>query len=715
MASDSVRSLTMCASVAIALLFSASAAAAQFCPDGTRRDKDRGCAPASAPRLDLGRIAVLPLRTTGAAPELAYLGNGLMELLSAEFNGAVGPEAVEPGEALRAWQQAVTKRAPTNADYLRVARSLGAGQVAIGSLVGSPDRFSVTTTIHNVADGAVRIPPVKVDGSEGNLTAVTTMMGTQVLGRAAGVAQGTSNEATRALLDGLAAYRTRPFRFEEVQRHLLRAAQLDTTFVLPAYRLVVAHAIGGPSNWGIRDYESSFRNLWKQRHTLSSQQRVLLEALADSSGLYFRMQALPRLRDAVRSLPNSAEAWHVLATQYDFVGAAIGIEDWAEQARRAALRATQLDEALCPNCARRVLRNLAYLDGDARAFARYLGDGPSDQYFLAILKRDPSAIRAARMDYARDLSGNQFMPAWLVGGVPLPIAEADSLLAEVRALANTDEQKRRAASWISMASHFAGRPTRAWEELRRMFGTDTSPAYLGAILEYAYDDSTAAERLVSLLDRVKIDSLNARQLADIRGTWCDVGLSRLRRADTTGVRGILGQLRPVDGGLVEVLADIRRGQVEKVCAQVLRGAMASLDPSGGPLLHRADSLMRYMPLNVDMFNYDLGLAFARRGEYTMAAAAARRHVRNIVVWRQARLVLSLRDGGRWAALAGDTASAIKSFREYLIYRADPEHALVPERDSIRAELTALERTYRPKRPTRPSADAQRPRSKSGAR
>jgi len=52
-------------------------------------------------------------------------------------------------------------------------------------------------------------------------------------------------------------------------------------------------------------------------------------------------------------------------------------------------------------------------------------------------------------------------------------------------------------------------------------------------------------------------------------------------------------------------------------------------------------------------------------------------------------VPALRDEGRWAALAGDTASAIRAFRHYLLWREDPEPSLIPERDSVLAELTRL--------------------------
>jgi hypothetical protein len=51
----------------------------------------------------------------------------------------------------------------------------------------------------------------------------------------------------------------------------------------------------------------------------------------------------------------------------------------------------------------------------------------------------------------------------------------------------------------------------------------------------------------------------------------------------------------------------------------------------------------------------------------------------------------LRHEGRWATLAGDTAAAVKAYEHYLIWRQSPDPELVPQRDSVRAELAALRR------------------------
>jgi hypothetical protein len=49
----------------------------------------------------------------------------------------------------------------------------------------------------------------------------------------------------------------------------------------------------------------------------------------------------------------------------------------------------------------------------------------------------------------------------------------------------------------------------------------------------------------------------------------------------------------------------------------------------------------------------------------------------------------LRQKGRLAALAGDTAGAMRAYQHSLALRADPEPPLRAERDSVRAEVARL--------------------------
>ncbi len=60
----------------------------------------------------------------------------------------------------------------------------------------------------------------------------------------------------------------------------------------------------------------------------------------------------------------------------------------------------------------------------------------------------------------------------------------------------------------------------------------------------------------------------------------------------------------------------------------------------------------------------------------------------------------LRLEGQLAAASGDTAGAIRAYRDYLALRARPEAALVPQRDSVRSELGVLGHGAVPREPPR---------------
>jgi hypothetical protein len=49
----------------------------------------------------------------------------------------------------------------------------------------------------------------------------------------------------------------------------------------------------------------------------------------------------------------------------------------------------------------------------------------------------------------------------------------------------------------------------------------------------------------------------------------------------------------------------------------------------------------------------------------------------------------LREEGRLAALTGDTAGAVSAYRHYLALRSDPEPAVRPGVEAVRAELAKL--------------------------
>jgi hypothetical protein len=402
------------------------------------------------------------------------------------------------------------------------------------------------------------------------------------------------------------------------------------------------------------------------------------------------MQALPRLERAVTLLPSSVEAWDILGDAYFHAGALTGREDWAVRASQAFQRARSLDSTIAVN-AQRHLADLAFMKGDVQAHTSFatatVGPRGPDylRYQAALLGGDRGAIRAARNLYAGAWArGDEDGIDWALHGLTLAASELDSLIAQLTRDAATAEQRRAVAEWTVQALMMSGRPAKGAAALRRLHEADTTAIH-SDLVAYAIDDSIAA----TILPRTSaVDSRT--QLHPI---GCNAALARLRHGDSTGMAALLATLPAMDPRLpaAEAVLTVKRGNVAQatVCGEVLRGVYKSSASDGLPLLLRADSVMRLTPLNyADFWNYDLAHAFAARGDYRAAAAAVRRHFIDLLPLP--RLPLALRDEGRWAVLAGDTTAAIAAFRHYLLWRESPEPVLIPERDSVRAELAALE-------------------------
>jgi hypothetical protein len=428
---------------------------------------------------------------------------------------------------------------------------------------------------------------------------------------------------------------------------------------------------------------------------LSADQRVLLDAVADSNYVRWRMQALRSLERAVELVPASVEAWDILGDDYFHAGPLIGVDDWAERAKRAFLRARDIDSTVAVN-AQTHLADLAFMERDADAHERFAtakagARGPSYlAYQAALLGGNTASIRGARATYARAWGrGEEVSLDWAFRGLTIPHDELDSLVREFESHASTKEQRDLVVDWRVQAAYMEGRP-RAAAQLSLRDGSRDSIAGFIAAIERAEDDSLAAERLA-----------RATLVDPVHPYECEIALSRLRRGDTTGVSELLASERSPDDRrtAADMMSGLSRGlgAQSRLCRQVLRAVLASVsaeEPAAArALLFRADSMMKLTTINYGpSWNYDLAVAFARRGEYAAAAAAVRR--RFIDAAPVPRLLLGLRQEGRWAALSGQTDAAIRAYEHYLLWRSDPEPALVPQRDSVRVELAAISRARR---------------------
>jgi hypothetical protein len=142
-----------------------------------------------------------------------------------------------------------------------------------------------------------------------------------------------------------------------------------------------------------------------------------------------------------------------------------------------------------------------------------------------------------------------------------------------------------------------------------------------------------------------------------------------------------------DGGVAD---SSRTSELGTLCADVLEASLATARHApGAPLLvSRLNDRLRTVPPG---WTYGDNLAVARlleaSGNYADALAAVRRRSFDTV---PVYLSTYLREEGRLAALAGDTAGAIRAYRQVLVLQAHPEPAVAPRVQHIRAELARLE-------------------------
>jgi hypothetical protein len=192
---------------------------------------------------------------------------------------------------------------------------------------------------------------------------------------------------------------------------------------------------------------------------------------------------------------------------------------------------------------------------------------------------------------------------------------------------------------------------------------------------------------------------------------CVVTLWRLSHGEQAGAAQAIARLRSHEPG--DSPASLT---TNTVCATLLEAklAAASNAPGAAAALDRLDALLRsgpggqrngppvsftlspaYVRSTVgispvgfeDFANLEVARLRERQGNVRAALSAVRR--RSYAYHLTDYLATHLREEGRLAALSGDTTGAIRTYRHYLALRSDPEPALRPAIEVVRAELAKL--------------------------
>ena len=254
-------------------------------------------------------IAVLPFSVSGA-PELGYLREGIVTLLSTELNGVGSVRAVDP-RAIVGIAAQFDSAAPDAERGRLIADRAGAGTYVIGDIVQAGDRVRIAATAYGGRPARV-LARAQAEGTTSGLFGLVDAVAGQLLGGLSGgpyeqltrVAATTTQSlpALKSYLEGEQLFRSGAFH--PAARAFQRAATEDTTFALAYYWFSVA-------SWWADDskvIDSAAAQAVKYGDRLVPRDRRLFEAWAS----FLRgdaVEAERSYRKLVALEPENVEAW----------------------------------------------------------------------------------------------------------------------------------------------------------------------------------------------------------------------------------------------------------------------------------------------------------------------------------------------------------------------------------------------------------------------
>lgn len=298
------------------------------------------------PSTDAFPIAILPFAVHGGGEELAFLGEGMVDLLSINLDGAGDVRSVNPRALLGHVHRlggATAVRDPEGAGA--VARHFGARAFVLGTIAWLGPRVRIAAwlypldaldadTIQAVVEGAVQDAAVLVDSLTTQLL-VGRLRGESAYFARLGASTTNSLAALKAYLEGEARWRAR--EADAAVSAFRLATERDTTFALAWYRLAVA------TEWSIEsNADEAIERALRHASRLPERYQRLLRAFHARRG-GDAGQAAKLYRDVLRAHPDDPEAWFQLGTLQTPQSLPWGVP--TENARAAFERVLSLDPA----------------------------------------------------------------------------------------------------------------------------------------------------------------------------------------------------------------------------------------------------------------------------------------------------------------------------------------------------------------------------------
>jgi len=569
--------------------------------------------------LDPNLLAVMPFRTAAADPSLAYLREGMMDMLAPKLTGDGGPRAANPRTVMAAWRRVASANDAdlTEEQAARVARAIGAGQLLLGSVVGSPGRVVLTATLSSVLPGSLEAAQATVEGPEDSLHVaggLLDQLAGQLLAGGAGVQDVHGASLTTSSLAALKAYLAgqsafRAGQYDEAVHHLSRALGIDSGFTLAAVALSRNEGwVATVPNLGrVREIA------WHGRSQLNLEDRTLLKAYMGPRGPDPDPLAdqLRTREQAVSAMPGQADAWFLLGDMYYHFGSLLGFADAFERAEQAFERAVALDSTYVAPL--KHLTQLVTKGGDTTKIRRL---------WQLSLQLDSTTYRSDQLRFSVALAlGDEEMRAdaldrlatqgWLAAAEASLFAQTDrgaehldTLIAIMQSRAGTQNERDGAAWYGYVAAMNRGRPRHALSLISNIWPENSEWHLLKALYwNGLLKDTALVLHQADSIARAPFGPTAVQRRGQLV-TACRLARWRLAQGEMTGVATLLQRL---EAGLT--MGDsVVPHRASPLCTCMVRAMLAVRQgwPEAVALVEIVDSILLSFPESTDYAGIRLG-------------------------------------------------------------------------------------------------------------
>ena len=665
----------------------------------------------SHPReIDAQVIAVVPFRVAGADASLRYLREGMLDLLTAKLSQGSSVRAVDSRTLLNAWRKAGGTDVvdPDQAASLRMASSVGAGQLLEGEVVGNAGRLTFSATLIDVVSGITRARATS-EGSTDSLTALVDQLTAQLLSLRAGETEQTLTQLARTplaplrdYLDGQRLYRAG--QYHDAALRYADALAKDSNFVLAAIAFLRTSEWLGATAF----HERASRVAWRLRPQLSARDQAVIDGYLGSH-YPTPPTAAERILATARDLelaPDSPEKADLLGDSYYHFGHMAGIADAPLRAREFVLRSIALDSTYLPPYEH--LADILYRTADTGTIQKLIRSWPltdSTRNLVPALRLIDAAMRHDEPAVRSIKAGMKDWPEVSLIAI-LMLDQSFAVLCEncfhdaaaARTMRAPTDRKGNALSDVAVIDLNEGRPAHAaqlFAQARTMGGgPDSIRSGVIAVLTAIYWDAAppAAASVQALLNKGEsLGTSLGENYAQAIGAVGAASLFYSAQGKVERARRAIESLRQIKIAPDSIEASQFRARVVLLTETQL--AEVSHDARLRSLLLQLDSVATTASIQRGTrLDATLPLIAARGWEQIEEPRRALTALRmpmvgiyNQVVFRSTRL----RDEARLAASLGEREAAIAAYRTYLATRRSPEPSLHGEVDAVRREYERL--------------------------